>query len=700
MKKNYYVYVSVLLMSLLVWILPMKTIAQEDYPNPELLGAFLELGIVQGDDKGNLALDRTVTRAEWLTMLKRVLDEKQQFIVKPSGTTRSFHELDGHWAENTIRFWVEHGILQGDGNGNLRLDDPITFAEMIITLDRLLGHSENESTQQLELYQNHWAYPALNRFYQLDWIQFDDPLWHDVIEPDRHALRGEVLLLLAPYYFQEIHDQGLFDLHKMNAPFDSPIDVNLDGKVDFSFRVPSNYQLVLQSITEQEYSYIFQKKWTYQIEKNGDTLGNLQFQLQQINEGDVAYFIRYIPITEDQEHFSIELLYYGATNLTGRTPISEIGESKLPYDWKELVLDAEMELPYSGLLLSGDQVELRVSAADTYRELGYSVRDYTKSVQVPTYGSLHSQGYQFTFMLTNKVNYISETWGILGKSNLYDWNNVSFTDFMLRDDISINKRLSMEGLYFRTPSNYVPRSSMSYYLNPANIVGVRAVPLIREGKGRFVEDFSLLLAYMSVQQQTDEGIWPTQPKSEWLEKEYGIGYNYFDNRRNADNATFLLMMYERYPDEVIYVALDKHMQALYDRIQHHSIVTSEQGLLFTDYIGDEESRRTHVALNHHLAVINLLLLWYDQTKDEVAKHYAERMIMGVEDTTDLWIKPNGDLYYALYDDLSPHPYPDYIDLTLQDLRQTQSLIRKHYGNINDAIQKLIETKSLWVNSLK
>lgn len=704
MKKRCFAYLFILYLGLFVLYPTSASVAQEssdideEFPDLPLLQTFIEKGIIKGDEDGSLALERTVTRAEWLTMLKRVLDEKQQHILKPSLPEKSFAEMEGHWAEDTIRFWLEHGILQGDSNGQLRLDDPITFAEIIVILDRLNQQPVSKISENLLLYQDHWAYPALNRLYQLGMIQFDEPLWHDVIHPNRYALRGDVVSLLSSYYVQEMEQAEPFDIRKIETPFDTPMDMNQDGNLDFSFRVPMEYNLKMQSVTEQVYKYIVQKDWTYQIEKNGQAVGKLQVQLQQIKEGDVAFFLRYHPLIDDDEHFHLELLYYGESILKGRTPISEIGEEKLPYDWQEIVLESEMKLPYSGLLLSADHVDLRVAATDTYRELGYSVRDYTQNAQVPSYGQNHTQGYQFTFAFTNKVNYVSETWGILGATQLYNWDNVAFTKFMLKDDISINKRLSFEGLYFRTPSNYSPRAAMSYYLNPANIVGVRAVPLIQEGKGRFIEDFSLMLAYMSMRQQTDEGVWLTQPKSEWLEKEYGIRYNYYDNRRNADNATFLLMIYKKYPDENLYSALIKHMQALYDRIEHYSIHTSEQGLLFSDYIGDAESKRSHVALNHHLAVINLLMQWYEESGDEQAKSFADRMIAGIEDTVDLWIKPNGDLYYALYEDLSPHPYPDYIDLTLQDLRQTQSLIRKHNGTINDAISKLIETKSLWLQS--
>jgi hypothetical protein len=210
----------------------------------------------------------------------------------------------------------------------------------------------------------------------------------------------------------------------------------------------------------------------------------------------------------------------------------------------------------------------------------------------------------------------------------------------------------------------------------------------------------LMIGYMSLPRQNQQGYWPTSPASKWLEKDYGIGYNYYDNRRNADQAVFLLELYRKYPDEKFRTAINKHVQFLYGVIEPKSIKTSKQGLLYTDYTDFRSNKLSHSSLNHHLAVTNLLLKWHLLSGDEKAKELALRMVQGVVDTKHLWVKENKDLVYALFPNLTPHPYPDYFSLTLSDLQLTQALLKKATGKENEHLQYLINQKIEWINMQK
>ena len=43
----------------------------------------------------------------------------------------------GKWYAQSIAYCVEHGIMQGDGNGKFRPDEPITRAEVAAVAERL-----------------------------------------------------------------------------------------------------------------------------------------------------------------------------------------------------------------------------------------------------------------------------------------------------------------------------------------------------------------------------------------------------------------------------------------------------------------------------------------------------------------------------------------------------------------------------------
>jgi hypothetical protein len=48
-------------------------------------------------------------------------------------------DVDGHWAEDSIRWCVERGLMQGYPDGTFQPDKPVTRAELATVLRRLEG---------------------------------------------------------------------------------------------------------------------------------------------------------------------------------------------------------------------------------------------------------------------------------------------------------------------------------------------------------------------------------------------------------------------------------------------------------------------------------------------------------------------------------------------------------------------------------
>jgi N-acetyl-anhydromuramyl-L-alanine amidase AmpD len=59
-------------------------------------------------------------------------------IQKIRGVLSVFNDIKGHWAENSIERLQQLGLVSGDGSGNFYPDKPITRAEVIALLDRVL----------------------------------------------------------------------------------------------------------------------------------------------------------------------------------------------------------------------------------------------------------------------------------------------------------------------------------------------------------------------------------------------------------------------------------------------------------------------------------------------------------------------------------------------------------------------------------
>ena len=49
-----------------------------------------------------------------------------------------FKDINGHWAKESVDRLANLGLIKGDGQGNFRPDQPITRAETVVLLDRLL----------------------------------------------------------------------------------------------------------------------------------------------------------------------------------------------------------------------------------------------------------------------------------------------------------------------------------------------------------------------------------------------------------------------------------------------------------------------------------------------------------------------------------------------------------------------------------
>jgi len=66
------------------------------------------------------------------------------FISVPKAGTAapSFKDLDGHWAEGSIRNWVNQSLVGGYPDNTFRPNSPITKAEFIVLVNRVMGYNE------------------------------------------------------------------------------------------------------------------------------------------------------------------------------------------------------------------------------------------------------------------------------------------------------------------------------------------------------------------------------------------------------------------------------------------------------------------------------------------------------------------------------------------------------------------------------
>lgn len=97
------------------------------------------LGIMVGDDKGDMKLNASVTRAEFVTMMTAA-SSYQDTIGVGSGVSLFKDVKSGHWAGEYIKLAVEQNWMCGYVDGTFRPENTITLEEACTALLRLLGY--------------------------------------------------------------------------------------------------------------------------------------------------------------------------------------------------------------------------------------------------------------------------------------------------------------------------------------------------------------------------------------------------------------------------------------------------------------------------------------------------------------------------------------------------------------------------------
>lgn len=95
----------------------------------EAVAELYGMGIFTGDEKGNFNPDKTITRAEFATIMVRLMGEEER---AKTVTTSSFTDVPStHWACGYITVAVELGLVNGYGNGFYGPSDTLTSEQAI-----------------------------------------------------------------------------------------------------------------------------------------------------------------------------------------------------------------------------------------------------------------------------------------------------------------------------------------------------------------------------------------------------------------------------------------------------------------------------------------------------------------------------------------------------------------------------------------
>jgi len=106
--------------------------------------AMVRLGLLKGYGNGDLGLERKITRAEFATVIIRMMGYEKNPIKVSSKI--SFKDLTKkHWSYSAVRMAASLGYIKGYSNKTFKPSNNITYAEAITIMVRVLGYGDKLS---------------------------------------------------------------------------------------------------------------------------------------------------------------------------------------------------------------------------------------------------------------------------------------------------------------------------------------------------------------------------------------------------------------------------------------------------------------------------------------------------------------------------------------------------------------------------
>lgn len=457
----------------------------------------------------------------------------------------------------------------------------------------------------------------------------------------------------------------------------------------FTFTAVTEARLNFIQKTVQTEQLMRETTYSYDLEDGEKALGRLSLILQEIDGGNVIYFISYRKFSTEETPASIRLAISGcASPRIVRTidyPDGVIDNQRS--QWQEIAIASfPFSLPRSLTFIESQDCSLALGMMDVFQHRGNGVikeiYDQTPAARVST--EQNATLYEMT--LPGLPETESRTWGVITSEPFGVWQDIA--DQLRVADLNRYRKFWVDGVYYLTPESYVPSDPRGFWRNPAHHVGKAFL----QTPGELPRALAVSSMYAAIRTQNPAGYWPTTPKSNWLANDYGFGPDFYDTRFNTDGAIFLLKAYQVFGEPKALNAAERYAAFLISFAGRHSHKTAGGGYLVPDYMDAQGRAETHTSLNHLVTEMNFLYELFLATGREEYKSVAEKIRLAVKDTRDGWIKPDGNLWYARLPD-GHFGLQDYATLTLKDLRLSQRWIQEIEGKTDPDFQTLIDAKT-------
>jgi len=370
-----------------------------------------------------------------------------------------------------------------------------------------------------------------------------------------------------------------------------------------------------------------------------------------------------------------------------------VSEAGRPH-WKVVNLSEVSTLPVATGFVEAPGKYIWLGEPIVYRELGRGTVEVLPEKVRPIEVAHTRTGLELRIFLPRQQGLVSEIWALESREPIVRWGDEKQDRAWLALDLTKNAKWLYGGYFYKSPSSYEPTAENGFWRIPENYV--LASLALMDGNDA-ADKMAYVMLHTSLLQQEPEGYWKTLPRSQWLWQDYGIEEGFYDTRFNTGAAMQMLKGCIRYREEAFCESARRYTAFFhrYAEAHHYPVKGEKTGWLVADYTGSNPDVRTHVSLNHQLAEINYLYSFYLHFGRSQDRELADKMLAGVTNLGNRWMKSDGDLHYAYFPD-GTFGLPDYPDLTYKDLLETQRLHRLLYGKEEEIVSQLLASKRGWM----
>jgi hypothetical protein len=154
----------------------------------QIILAMVAKNIITGYPDGTFQPDRTISRAEFCTILAKALN------VSPETNPSGFADVAGHWAEGSITAMVKKGYIKGYPDGSFGPDQPVKRSEIAAIVDRVQMLAPAGGLQTFsDVLLDFWAFAPIEAAAQAKILTgYPDGTFH----PNQSATRAEAVVIV------------------------------------------------------------------------------------------------------------------------------------------------------------------------------------------------------------------------------------------------------------------------------------------------------------------------------------------------------------------------------------------------------------------------------------------------------------------------------------------------------------------------